>query len=89
METKKFIIGVMIALAFVSICAYSTIQHNRLVEKGVYLEDECPLCGGIEVLNFGFDHNGNTKVHCSDCGADFTIEDGGYDEDSLYIDEIK
>jgi transcription elongation factor Elf1 len=81
MKTKETItLSIIAVAAFIGVAAYSTYEHNQMVEKGVYIEDNCPLCGSNEVVNMGDDCNG-TKAHCPDCGADFSISYKQYDDE--------
>jgi len=50
-----------------------TIWINNIKSHVKYVDMECPVCYGVEVLDFGFNDNGEQRCHCADCGTDFTF----------------
>lgn len=47
----------------------------RKQQKVNYVNNECPTCGSVEVLDFGTNRDGEQRAHCYDCGQNFTIKD--------------
>lgn len=50
-----------------------TLWVNNIKSRVKYVDTECPVCYGCEILDFGYNDIGEQKCHCADCGIEFTI----------------
>lgn len=67
MKKQLVLLAAMIVLGVI----YVNNQKSQID----YVDMPCPNCEGVEVLNFGYNDNGEQKCHCADCGLDFSIID--------------
>ena len=59
-------------------CVYDNNRETQVaLAKSMYLsflKDQCPYCGGSNIVKDGFNNKGDQYYKCKECGKKFTID---------------
>ena len=67
---KNFTLISIVAVIVIILSAWTSYLKSDID----YVDIDCPICGGCEVINFG-DYDGETHCHCADCDAEFYLSE--------------
>ena len=67
-------------LVLLTVIVLGCIWVSSIKAKVAYAETDCPTCGSSEVLDFGYNEEGDQHCHCYDCGQEFYILNNHGDE---------